>query len=122
MTTHASGGSTQNWLWAAPAKHSTRQIAEMFERIEFLRALGVDQHLIAIPDGTLRRYARRMASRAPSAGVRIKEPVRTIEVSCFLRYCLLAAAIIAPGLNESRYVGPVDLLQRAVMRYAGPPP
>ena len=91
MTTHASGGSTQNWLWAAPAKHSTRQIAEMFERVEFLRALGVDQHLIAIPDGTLRRYARRMASRAPSAGVRIKEPVRTIEVSCFLRYCLLAA-------------------------------
>jgi TnpA family transposase len=30
-------------------------------------------------------------SGAPAAGARIKEPSRTIEVACFLRYCLLAA-------------------------------
>jgi hypothetical protein len=29
-------------------------------------------------------------SRAPAAGARIKERGRTIEVACFLRYCLLA--------------------------------
>ena len=88
---HASGTSTQGWLWAAPAKHSTRQIAEMFERVEFLRELGVDQQLVAVPDGILRRYARRLTSRSPSAGALIKEPSRTVEVACFLRYCLLAA-------------------------------
>ncbi len=34
---------------------------------------------------------RRMATRAPSISARIKEPGRTIEVACFLRYCLLTA-------------------------------
>lgn len=37
----------------------------------------------------LRRYARRLASRRPFAGARIVEPARTLEVACFLRYCLL---------------------------------
>ncbi|MFC0594579.1 Tn3-like element IS1071 family transposase, partial [Ottowia pentelensis] len=35
-----------------------------------------------------RRYARRLVSRPPSAGAKIKEPARTVEVACFLRYCL----------------------------------
>ena len=39
----------------------------------------------------MRRYARRMAERPPSISARIKEPERTLEVSCFLRYCLLTA-------------------------------
>lgn len=34
------------------------------------------------------RYARRLVSRPPSAGAKIKEPARTVEVACFLRYCL----------------------------------
>ncbi|MDR6861532.1 hypothetical protein [Variovorax guangxiensis] len=42
-------------------------------------------------DGLVRRYARRMAGRPPSVSARIKEPARTLEVSCFLRYCLLTA-------------------------------
>jgi hypothetical protein len=32
-----------------------------------------------------------MASRPPSAGAKIKEPARTVEVACVLRYCLLIA-------------------------------
>ncbi len=51
---------------------------------------GVDRHLVDIPDTTLRRYARRLAARPPAKGARITEPTRTIEVACFLRYCLLA--------------------------------
>ncbi|SEB24321.1 Transposase and inactivated derivatives, TnpA family [Variovorax sp. YR216] len=39
----------------------------------------------------VRRYARRMAGRPPSVSARIKEPARTLELSCFLRYCLLTA-------------------------------
>ena len=42
-----------------------------------------------MPEELLRRYARRVAHRPPSIGARIKEPVRTIETACFLRYCLL---------------------------------
>jgi len=84
------GQTQQSWLWAAPAKHSTRQISEVLERIDLLYALDVHKHLADIPDLILRRYARRLASRPPSAGVKIKEPARTVEVACFLRYCLFA--------------------------------
>jgi hypothetical protein len=85
------GQTQQSWLWAAPAKHSTRQISEVLERIDLLYGLEVHNHLGNIPDLILRRYARRLASRSPSAGARIKEPARTVEVACFLRYCLLSA-------------------------------
>jgi TnpA family transposase len=85
------GMTTQTWLWAAPAKHSTRQIDSLLERIDCLYRLGVDHQLTDLPDAILRRYARRLASRPPAVGARIGEPVRTIEVACFLRYCLLAS-------------------------------
>jgi hypothetical protein len=84
-----SGTALQTWLWAAPAKHSSRQIEEVLERVELLRTLRVDQHLKDMPDAILRRYARRLAARAPAVAARIAEPARTIEVACFLRYSLL---------------------------------
>ena len=86
---HESGATMQTWLWAAPAKHSSRQIEEVLERVERLTALGVDRHLTDLPDAIVRRYARRLAGRSPAVAARIAEPARTIEVACFLRYCLL---------------------------------
>jgi len=85
------GQSQQSWLWAAPAKHSTRQISEVLERIDLLYGLEAHKHLVDIPDVIVRLYARRMASRPPSVSARIKEPARTVEIACFLRYCLLTA-------------------------------
>ena len=85
------GQTQQSWLWATPAKHSTRQMNEVLERIDLLYGLEVHNHLGDIPDLILRRYARRLASRSPSAGAKIKEPARTVEIACFLRYCLLSA-------------------------------
>src|SRR5207253_1429692 len=81
----------QSWLWAAPARHSTRQISEVLERTNWLYGLDVHKCLGTLPDLIVRRYARRLASRPPSAGAKIKEPARTVEVACFLRYCLLTA-------------------------------
>jgi hypothetical protein len=88
---HGSGLTVQTWLWAAPAKHSTRRIEEVLARIELVYSLDVHKHLADIPAAQLRRYAKRLAARPPAAGARIKEPRRTIEVACFLRYCLLLA-------------------------------
>ena len=85
------GQTQQSWLWATPAKHSTRQISEVLERIDLLYGLEVHKHLGNLPDLTVRRYARRLAARPPSAGAKIKEPARTVEVACFLRYCLFTA-------------------------------
>ena len=85
------GQAQQSWLWTAPAKHSTKKIAEVFERIEFFYTLNVHQHLEMLPNLVVRRDAHRLASRSPSVGVRIKEPARTVEVACFLRYCRFTA-------------------------------
>jgi TnpA family transposase len=85
------GQSQQSWLWEAPAKHSTVQISQVFERIDLLYSLDVQQHLTELSDVTVRRYARHLASRPPSVGARIKEPRRSVETACFLRYSLLTA-------------------------------
>ena len=85
------GQTQQSWLWSAPAKHSTKQIGEVFERIELLYALNVHKHLDDLSGLIVRRYARRLASRPPSVGARIKEPARTVEVACFLRHCLFTS-------------------------------
>ena len=53
----------QTWLWAAPAKHSTRRIEEVLERIKLLYLLDVQKHLIDIPAAQLRRYAKRLVSK-----------------------------------------------------------
>ncbi|MEO6321638.1 MAG: Tn3 family transposase [Polaromonas sp.] len=84
----ADGQIQQSWLWEAPAKHSTVQIAQVFERIDLLYSLDVHKHLGDLSDLVVRRYARQLANRPPSVGARIKEPRRTVEVACFLRYCL----------------------------------
>jgi len=81
----------QSWLWEAPAKHSTVQIAQVFERIDLLYSLDVHKHLGNLTDLIVRRYARQLANRSPSVSARIKEPRRTVEVACFLRYCLFTA-------------------------------
>ena len=65
------GATVQSWLWAPPAKHSTRQIDQVLERIELLTSLKVDQHLAELPEAIVRRYARRLASRAPAVAARI---------------------------------------------------
>jgi hypothetical protein len=82
------GQTQQSWLWEAPAKHSTVQIAQVFERIDLLYSLDVHKHLGDISDLIVRRYARQLANRPSSVGARIKEPRRTVEVACFLRHCL----------------------------------
>jgi hypothetical protein len=47
---HESGSSVQSWFWSPPAKHSTRQIDEMIERIETLYDLRVHKCLKDFPD------------------------------------------------------------------------
>lgn len=89
--THRSGLTLQTWLWAAPARYSSRQIGEVIERIRFLYALDVHRHLTEVPEALLRRYARRLAGRKPAVAARIQEPARTVEVACFLRHCLLVS-------------------------------
>ena len=69
------GITTQTWLWAAPAKHSTRQIDSLLERIDCLYRLGVDRQLADLPNAILRRYARRLGQPAAGRGGAQGRPV-----------------------------------------------
>jgi Sulfatase len=56
VTPCESGVTVQSWLWAPPAKHSTRQIEELLKRIGTLYELGIHRHFAEVPDDLLRRY------------------------------------------------------------------
>ncbi len=54
---HATGQTRQSWLRGPPAKHSTRQISEVLERIDWLYGQEVHKSLGQLPDLLVRRYA-----------------------------------------------------------------
>ena len=61
----ADGQTQQSWLWEAPARHSSVQISQVFERIDLLYSLDVHRHLTDFSDITVRRYARYLVNRPP---------------------------------------------------------
>jgi len=90
--TRPDGQTTQNWLWATPAKHSTRQLNEVRERIGLLVKLGVDRVLVDLNAALVRRLARRLAARAPSVSARIKDPA---PLPCTLAHADASASLEA---------------------------
>jgi hypothetical protein len=66
-------GSLQQWLWAVPLKHSTVQMAELFDKIDQLYALKVAAAWpVDVNETLVRHYARRCANRPPSVSKRIQ--------------------------------------------------
>ncbi len=56
------GQTTQTWLWAAPLKQSTVQTAELFAKVDYLKALGVhDQWPTVVNEGAVCLYGKRCA-------------------------------------------------------------
>lgn len=70
------GQSMQSWWWAAPAKHSVRQISEAFERIDELYALGIDTCLRDI-FGLDHRALRQTTGLTPTVSRRSNQGART---------------------------------------------
>ena len=58
--------------------------------------LDVHKHLADIPDLIFALLRAPTCSRLPSAGAKIKEPARTVEVVAFLRYCLFTTRPVDP--------------------------
>jgi TnpA family transposase len=84
--------SLQEWLWSVPVRNSTVQMYELFGKVEYLRLLHVDARWPeAINESLISHYARRCASRTPSANKRLAPQTRRIEAACFMRYSLCAA-------------------------------
>ena len=82
----------QTWLWNSPRRQSVGQLKLQFSKISLLTDLAVPKHpLDALTVQAMRYYAQRLIERPPSAGRRIKEPRRTIEVACFMQVALMNA-------------------------------
>lgn len=82
-----------------------------------LCSLDVHKHMANLSDLVVQRYARRLASRRPSAGAKIKEPARTLEIACVLRNCLLTATdqlmLMVPDLWHQSAAGVGDTVNWA---------
>jgi TnpA family transposase len=88
---HGSVASLQQWLWAVPLRNSTRQMSELFRKIDRLVELGVNGNWPATcNEASVRHFARRCAHRKPSVSKRIQSS-RRLEAACFMRYALCTA-------------------------------
>lgn len=78
------------WLREPPHRAGRQDIADHVERAQWLRDLGVDGgDWTKITEARLYHYAKPMLRRKPVALRRLREPRRSIEVACFLRWQLL---------------------------------
>jgi len=84
------GGTILEWLKTPAGKHSPTSIAEVVEKISYLKQLGADQWtLAAISSARLRGYAQAIVNRPPSESKRRTDETQILEVVCFLRVTLL---------------------------------
>ena len=79
-----------HWLRTPPKRHSPSTLSETLGKIKFLKSLNVHQwDLHAIALARQHSYAQALASRPPFETRKLKDPVQTLEITCFLRYTLL---------------------------------
>ncbi len=82
---------------------TTAALEKQASKITTLRMLGAGQ--LDIPGLNLvmlQHYAERMTARPPRKLDRIREPARTIEIACFLRYRLLRLSDQVSGMADHR--------------------
>ncbi len=86
---HKRTGSRLDWLREGP-RRSSHQLVDELEKVLWLRELGVaNVELEEVPIERMHLYAQRVFERESTKLDRKREPGRSIELVCFLRYSLL---------------------------------
>ena len=81
--------SVLEWLQKPPRRHHRRRLGEMMAKRGVLIELGAGELTLASLSSARRYYyAKRILRRRPSMPKRIREPMRTVEVACFLHHQL----------------------------------
>ena len=91
LTAPREGGAATvlEWLRDAPHRAGRHDIGECVQRAQLLRDLGAgDGDWTDIAQARLYHYAKPMLRRKPSAVSGLREPRRTVETACFLRWQL----------------------------------
>ena len=98
------GAATQlEWLKTPSRHHGPTSLAEVLEKIAYLKSLTVHQWSlddIAIPKQ--RAYAQQVQARRPAKSKEIKDTTQTIELVCFLRMSLLELTDLAMQQSSRR--------------------
>lgn len=93
----ADGSATHlEWLKTPPRRHGPTSLAEVLEKIRYLKGLTAHEwplDSIAIPKQ--RAYAQQMQARRPAKSKEIKDTTQTIELVCFLHMTLLELTDLA---------------------------
>ena len=81
--------SVLEWLQQPPRRHHKRRLGEMLAKREVLIEVGAGELTFSSLSSARRYYyAKRILRRRPSMLKRIREPMRTIEIACFLHHQL----------------------------------
>jgi hypothetical protein len=114
------GLSVVEWLMKPPSKHSPKALSSRFDRIHYLKSLGVHLHLLpAIPTEKLIALAHGVRTRRPSRFADVREPRRTLEMVAFLLVMLKQATDAALFLIDRRARDFYREAQSAAQRNAG---
>ena len=108
------------WLCEPPRKGNRTALRERMDRIEFLKAMGVDQFdFDAMPMERIRFYGAQMQRLRAAKFRELKEPTRTLRLVCFLKLTLMTAidtAVMMAGKQVTRLWG--DAYEKAKMLQA----
>ena len=97
------GISMLEWLMKPPGKPSAKTLSSQFERINYLKSLGVHHYPLAgITAEKLKSLAQGIRSCRPSRFRDVKEPRRTLEVVAFVRLALVQATDTAILIVDKR--------------------
>ena len=87
---HVPGLSVLEWFQESPKKLGPRNLAEAFEKLQRLIAMEIPHYRLSnVSMERLQAYAQHMIRRRPVRFSQLKEPRRTLELVCFLRFTLL---------------------------------
>lgn len=109
LKSHANTGSTVlEWLQQPPRRKSINALRERIERIDFLKALKIDElNLDGVPIEKIRSYAGELRGIRPVKFRELKDPTRTLRLVCFLKMTLMQsadAAIMLGGRQIAKIV------------------
>lgn len=89
LTARKDGRTTLEWLQSAPKRRSPKNVAAMFEKVDFLTALGIAA--VELPGVSIQRlqdYARLMQQRSPRSFKRLKPVSQILQLVSFLKVSL----------------------------------
>lgn len=100
LASRKDGRSTLEWLQSAPRRRSPKNVASIFEKIDFLTSLGI--HAVELPGVSSQRlqdYARLMQQRSPRSFKRLKLESQILQLVSFLKVSLSQASDAAIQLT-----------------------